>query len=307
MGTWVSIKVCDSFRKPKQLKSVIKKAFSEIENVDRLLSRFNEKSEVSGINTLKPFETIKVSVETVTVLNKSEEINKITDGAFDVTVLPLIKLWGAYGGKNNLVPPRHEVKKALEFVGPDNLLFDKQYGNVSVLKQGVGIDLSGIAKGFAVDRAIESLRRDGIKNAMIDAGGDIYCLGSGPEGRPWQIGLKHPRENKIITTLQLRDMAVATSGDYENYILINGERFSHIIDPRTGYPVKDAPISVTVLAADCITADALATAISVMGAEKGLALVNTLEWVEAVIISEGNDSLKIDVSEGLKEIYEFQG
>jgi len=303
MSTWVSIKAHDPFINQKRITKAIESAFLGIEKIDMLMSTFRRDSQISLVNKLKANELIKVSPEIIQVINKASEIYGLSEGAFDITVFPLVKLWNSYGDH---IPPRNEVAQTQTLVGQDKLVIDKKYGYVGVSEEGVAVDLSGIAKGFAVDEAINILKREGIRNALIDAGGDIYCLGSGPDKRPWRIGLKHPRRDELIATLRLKDIAVATSGDYEKFKIIDGKRFSHIIDPRTGYPIKDMPVSVTVLAADCTTADGLATAISVMGSEKGLELINSLERVEGIVISEVDGSLKINVSEGLEGLYEIE-
>ena len=306
MDTWVSIKAHDRFRSPKKIKELIDKAFSGMERVDELTSRFREDSEISRINRLRPDKSIKVSPQTLMAINKAGDIYKITDGAFDITVTPLVKLWGFYGNEKHAIPSEEEIREALELVGQEDMLVDKEYGYVGLSKKGAELDLSGIAKGFAVDEAVNILKREGIRNALIDAGGDIYCLGSAPDGKPWKVGVRHPRKNKIISTLELGDIAVATSGGYEKYLIIDGKRFSHIIDPRSGYPARQMPLSVTVLARDCATADGLATALSVLGPENGLLLIDELEQTEAIIISDEGSSLRIDLSEGLKGLYEFK-
>ena len=303
MNTWVSVKAHDPFINQKRITKAIEDAFSGIEKIDTRMSTFRRDSQISLVNKLKANELIKVSPEIIRVINKANEIHDLSDGAFDITVFPLVKLWNSYGDR---IPPRNEVAQTQALVGQEKLVIDKKYGYVGVSEEGMALDLSGIAKGFAVDEAINILKRQGVRNALIDAGGDIYCLGSGPDKRPWRVGLKHPRRDELIATLRLKDIAVATSGDYENFKIKDGKRFSHIIDPRTGYPIKDMPVSVTVLAADCVTADGLATAISVMGSEKGLELINSLDRVEGIVISEVGGSLKIDVSEGLEGLYEIE-
>lgn len=297
MNTWVSIKIHDSSRTTDELKELIDKAFSGIERVDELMSRFKDTSELSRINKSIPDEPIKVSTLMLAAINKASKIHELTGGAFDITIAPLIELWRFHASVDHSIPPESELRESMELVGQDKLVIDTEYGYVGLAKEGMAIDLGGIAKGFAVDEAANILKRAGVRNALIDAGGDIYCLGTGPAGQPWKVGIKHPRKNKTITTLTLKNIAVATSGDYE--------QSSHIIDPKTGCPVRKIPASVTVLARDCATADGLATALAVLGPERGLSLVNRLEWVEAIIISDNEDSLSIDVSVGLKGLYEF--
>jgi len=304
MGTWVSISVYEPDIGPEKVREAIRKAFEAIEKIDSLMSAYDDQSEISRINRSGANKSLEISPDTLAVLNKSAWINKISRGAFDITIQPLIELWGFYDGGGSAIPTNEEIEEVLAFVGQNKLIIDKEYGYISKSKKDIKIDLSGIAKGFAVDAAISMLMRDDVRNALVDAGGDIYCLGSGAKNS-WKVGIKHPRKNKIISTLELKNIAVATSGDYENFKTVNSQRFSHIIDPRTGYPVRNKPVSVTVLAPDCATADGLATALTVMGAEDGLALVERLDFTEAIFISQNNESLRIEVSEGLKGLYEF--
>ncbi|MFQ5835694.1 MAG: FAD:protein FMN transferase, partial [bacterium] len=155
-------------------------------------------------------------------------------------------------------------------------------------KKGMQIDLGGIAKGYAVDRAIESLRKNGIRRALVNAGGDLYALGSGPGKEKWQVGIQDPREeDKLLGIIKVKDVGVATSGDYRRYFTIEGRRFSHIVNPKTGQTVQDVPMSVTVIAPDATTADALATGVFVLGPQKGIELIESLPQVEGMIVSEG--------------------
>lgn len=306
MGTLVDIKMYDSFRSEEESKDFVDKAFLTMENIDHLMSRFRDDSEVNLINRSKVNEPIEVSGDLLSVINKADELYMITDGAFDITTAPLLRLWGFYDDGAVLVPTDEEIQKTLTLTGQGKMLIDKEYGFVGFREKGMEIDLSGIAKGFAVDQAINTLKREGVRSALVEAGGDIYCLGSAPGGKPWKVGLKHPRKNAIMTVLKLKDIAVATSGDYENFKEFGEKRFSHIINPRTGYPVRQSPISVTVLARDCTTADGLATALSVLGSKRGLSLVNQLPDVEAILVLSDKESIKIETSEGLNGLYKFK-
>jgi len=306
MGTWVDVKMYDSFRSKEESEDFIDKAFLRMENIDHLMSRFRDDSEVSLINRSKVNEPIKVSGDLLSLINKADKLSIITDGAFDITIAPLLRLWGFYDDSTPLAPTDEEIQKTLILTGHGKILIDREYGFVGFREKGMEIDLSGIAKGFAVDQAINTLKREGVRSALVDAGGDIYCLGSAPEGKPWKVGLKHPRKNTIMTVLTLKDIAVATSGDYENFKEFEEEHFSHIINPRTGYPVRQSPISVTVLARDCTTADGLATALSVLGSKMGLLLVNQLPDVEAILVLSDNGEIKIETSEGLNGLYKFK-
>lgn len=161
------------------------------------------------------------------------------------------------------------------------------------------LDLGGIAKGYAVDKAIEVLKEKGVKNVLVNAGGDMYCLGEGPQGK-WKVGIQHPRKTReIVEVIEISNRGVATSGDYRRYYTILGKRFGHIINPSTGLPVEDIPTSVTIIASDAITADALATGVFVLGPAKGMELINVLPQIEAMIISE---KMEILISNGWPDL-----
>ena len=183
----------------------------------------------------------------------------------------------------------------LSKIGSDKVVLDNRKKSLRFLKNGMEIDLGGIAKGYAVDKAALVLRKSGIKNALIDAGGDIYCIGEKAKGQKWIVGVRDPiEEHRVIEELALQDLAAATSGGYENFLETEGKQYNHIIDPRDGNPVENNLISVTIIAKDCLTADALATAVSVLGREKGTELINSLDTVGAILISKVNGALEID-------------
>ncbi|MFH1778702.1 MAG: FAD:protein FMN transferase [Candidatus Omnitrophota bacterium] len=308
MGTNVTISVYDLNISRSAIKKAVDEAFNEAKRIDMLMSNYRESSDISKINKLKAGEDIKVSEETMEVLRRSQEISALSKGAFDITVLPLMELWGFYSNSSIDNGPTHdELAKVLKRIGRKKItLRPKNYVTKNV--DGVKIDLGGIAKGYAVDRAIGRLKSCGIKSALVEAGGDLYCLGIKPDKNLWRIAIQHPRKKKkVIAVLEVTDCAVATSGDYENYNIIRGKRYSHIIDPRTGYPKVDVPASVTIVAKDTTTADGLATAIFVLGHEEGMNLVESLPDVEAVIISDKGGVIKSAVSLGLKDKIKFIG
>lgn len=308
MGTEVTISVFDLKIDRPEIKAAVDKAFEEVRRIDMLMSNYRENSDVSKINKLKAGEGIKISEETYEVLRRSQEISALSKGAFDITVLPLMELWGFYSNSSiDNGPTPDELAKVLKHIGRKKItLRPNNYVTKNV--DGVKIDLGGIAKGYAVDRAIGRLKSCGIKSALVEAGGDLYCLGMKPDKNLWRIAIQHPRKKKkVIAVLEVSDCAVATSGDYENYNIIRGKRYSHIIDPRTGYPKVDVPAGVTIVAKDTTTADGLATAIFVLGPEEGMNLVESLPDVEAVIISDKAGSIKSAVSLGLKDKIKFIG
>jgi len=281
MGTFVEITL------PQQKDKLVDETAKKMKVWENDLTVFKKGSEIKKINSLGKDKPIRI-------------FSKLTDGAFDITVSPIIKLWKFEGGKPKEIPSEEKIKEALESVGWENIKLapNRQF---SFKKDSMSINLGGIAKGYIVDKAVAHLKRKGIKSAIINAGGDVYCFGKKDNEELWSIGIQHPRNKKeIIGTLTLTDKATATSGDYEKSFVLQGKRFSHIINPKTGYPVDNPVIQTTVVAETCTDADALATALMVMGKEKGMELVEKLPGTEAVIIEEIEGKLEISYTSGLK-------
>ncbi len=276
MGTMVEITVIP----PDD--EAIKAAFEEMKKVDALMSTYKKNSEVSILN--RKGET-RLSAETLQVIREAINFSEITGGAFDITCRPLINLWKK-AKKEKVIPSPEKIREALSLVGYKKILLEGD--TVRFKQKGMQIDLGGIAKGYAVDRAIEALKRNGIRRALVNAGGDLYALGNGPGGERWQVGIQDPRQkNTLLGIIKVKDVGVATSGDYRRYFTIKGRRFSHIVNPKTGQTVQDVPMSVTIIAPDATTADALATGVFVLGPKKGRELIDSLPQVEGMIVSEG--------------------
>ncbi|MDD2653971.1 MAG: FAD:protein FMN transferase [Candidatus Omnitrophica bacterium] len=257
-------------------------AFNEIKRVENLLSKYVSDSEVSKLNTSGK---LKVGPDLLYVLTKAKEFYITSNGAFDVTVGPLVDIWKK-AIKNKVLPQEEDIKKAMQLVGFDKVVIDEKESTVAFLKEGMSIDLGAIGKGYAVDCAIKKVRDNGTKSCLIAIAGDIYCLGN-KNGEPWQIGIQHPRNKKdLLDALNLENQAVSTSGDYQQMVIIGNKRYSHIIDPRTGFPSDSKVISATVLAPDCLSADALATTIFVLGKTKGMDLVKYYKNTKALIYTE---------------------
>lgn len=278
MGTFVEI------ISPEKIAAKI--AFAEIQRIENLLSKYNPNSEISRLN--KAGE-LSVSGDTAYILRRAKEFWLKSAGAFDITVGPLLDLWG-FTDKKFRIPERTEINKALKLVGMEKIVFVEDDHMVKFSLPGVKIDLGAIAKGYAIDCAVKKLKEGNIKNCLINAGGDIYCLGT-KLGKPWEVAIQDPRENDLIGYLELKDQAVATSGDYAQYFTRKNKRYSHIFNPRTGFPVHSGVISVTVIAPDALTADALATAIFVLGEQKGLELAKRFAGVKVKIVEDKDRDL----------------
>ncbi len=290
MGTLVEITVIPANEK------AIREAFEALKKVDALMSTYKEDSEISILNREGKAQ---VSEETLEVIEDAIKFSNLTDGAFDITCRPLINLWKK-AKKEEKVPTEMEIEEAISLVGYQRIILE---GNqIRLEKKGMQIDLGGIAKGYAVDKAIEALKKNSIKRALVNAGGDLYALGTDRQGEKWQIGVQDPREeDKIIDIIKVKDRAVATSGDYRRYFTLEGKRFSHIVNPKTGLTVQDVPMSVTIIGPDATTTDALSTGVFVLGPEEGMKLIESLPEVEGMIISEGMKKL---TSQGWEEFLE---
>jgi len=292
MGTVYHIKVVASCFKPTgHLKKKIEQRLREI---NRSMSTYIPDSEISRFNHASsnnaPF---CISTDFYNVLTVSRTLYQMTQGAWDGTVRPLVSLWG-FGGRKKLkrVPTREEINAALQNIGFDMIIIEK---NQCLIKKNprIALDLGSIAKGFGTDQIAALLRKQGFDNFLVEIGGEVYASGVRQDGQKWRIGVNTPSEaaayNQVYKMVPLKNKALATSGDYRQFFEKDGRRYSHVLDPRTGYPVQNGVISVSVMANDCTFADGLATALMVMGAGDGLALVKHLNGVECLIVTRSTD------------------
>jgi thiamine biosynthesis lipoprotein len=265
-------------------------AFSAAAEAERLMSRFRPESDVSRLSASPPGTPVKVDPRTFRVLALARDVHRRSGGAFDVTIGPLVRLYRCTGREEQRPPTAAEIAAALARVGSEKLLLDPRGLTARLKTAGMTVDLSAVAKGFSVDLAVGELRARGARAALAEIGGEVRGFGTRPDGRPWRVAVQHPRADRLMAVLDLQDCALATSGDYRKFFRRNGRRASHIIDPRTGRPLVGGAISVTVMAPSCALADALATAISVLGPARGLELVAGYrregQAVEALIVEE---------------------
>jgi FAD:protein FMN transferase len=297
MGTTVEITLVGSHE--EEVRKAAMQAFQEIKRIEQLMSPRIASGDVFRINQSAGIGWVQVSPETMEVIQKAKEIFVLSEGAFDITVSPLTQIWRA--AREKKVPPAaEEVKQLLELVNFVEILIVPE-GKIFLKKKGMAIDLGGIAKGFAVDKASEILQSLGHKNFIVNAGGDLR-VGGMRLNQPWTIGIQHPRDpQKIMAKVSLSNSALTTSGDYEKFFIHQGKRYSHIFNPKDGFPSEDCQ-SVSVLHKDSMTADALATAVFVLGPEKGYALCQKLAGVNCFIVDKDD---KVIFSPGLKERLSF--
>ncbi|NIS62526.1 MAG: FAD:protein FMN transferase [Proteobacteria bacterium] len=293
MGTLVEITVIG--RDMDRAEAAIRDAFDEMQRIEELMSRRIPGSDVSRINEWAGIKAVPVSPEVLRVIWRAGEISRASEGYFDITIAAVLDLWG-FEDNGNRLPAKRELDKALDAVGYQAIHMDERASTVHIKQKGMRIDLGGIAKGYAVDRAIYVLKSRGYRNMIVNAGGDIRVSGRKTHG-PWVIGIQDPRDrSQILATINAEDISVATSGDYERYFVREGKRYHHLLNPFTGFPARECR-SVTILTVDALSADGLATAVFVLGPRKGLHLIEAMEGVEGLIVSSEGEIIQ---SEGLK-------
>ena len=271
----------------------------ELARIDGVMSTWKVDSELSLLNASASGVWYGLSEELVQLLALARDINQESSGAFDITIGPLVNLWG-FGpdGKPENIPPKMFVDAARERVGIDKFELDTANGRI-IKNADIYLDLSAVAKGYAVDAVSDLLLARQVSNHLVEIGGEIRVAGSKQVDQPWQIGIESPVSSTrdLQKVLALSDMGMATSGDYRNYFSENGKRYSHIIDPATGAPIEHNLASVTVLHPSAAQADALATALLVLGAERGLELAESNKLAAFMLVQEGDEFAELYSSE----------
>jgi len=285
MGTIVEVMVVGPRDKAKAATEAV---FEELKRVDGLTS-FHKSSALTDVNLAAGTGPVRTNPELLELIKHSLDLAVRTSGAFDPTLGPLSRLWNFSGEGEARIPAAEEVREALKRTGLHKVTVHPEAGTVSLAEKGMLLDLGGIAKGYALDRARLVLEKLGPTGALVNAGGDIVALGEKAPGELWRVGVQDPRNPRgIVAVAVIKDKYVVTSGDYERFIKKDGVRYHHILDPRTGYPARGIQ-SVTVIANDGVTAQTMAKAPFVMGREAGLKFLESLPGLEALIIdSEGN-------------------
>ncbi len=296
MGTTYHIKIITTyFDNLTSLKNQINKRLDEI---NKSMSIYMKESDISKFNTSPLNTRIQVSDDFILVMKTGKSLYIQTQGAWDGTVGPLVNLWG-FGSKEmgSEIPSEDKIKKELEKVGFDRIeILEDRY--LSKNNSTVSLDLGSIAKGYGVDQVAKLIKNNNIEDFLVEIGGEVYASGRRKDGKSWRIGINTPRKdasaNQVHKVVNLYNKAMATSGDYRNFIEIDGKIYSHIIDPRTGYPVSNQVVSVSIISDSCTYADGLATAVMVMGKTKGLELVSHLNNTECMIVIMEKDSTLVE-------------
>jgi thiamine biosynthesis lipoprotein len=271
-------------------------SIAEIDRIEKLISSWDENSQTSKINKYAGIKPVKVDTELFNLIERAIGISKLTDGAFDISYASMDKIW-KFDGSMTKMPSEEEVSNSVAKVDYKDILLDRRNSTIFLKIKGMKIGFGAIGKGYAADMTKKLLLSKDVTSGIINASGDINTWGKQPNGSDWKVAITNPlNKNKVFALLPITNGAVVTSGNYEKYVNFNGKRYTHIIDPRTGYP-SSGIISVTVFAPKAELADALATSVFVMGKETGLDRINQLPKIECIII---DDKGNITTSENIK-------
>jgi FAD:protein FMN transferase len=272
-------------------------AISEVKRVENLISDWIPTSQISNVNKNAGIGPVKVDNEVFDLVERAVRISKLTSGAFDISYASMDRIW-KFDGSMKEMPTAEAIKNSVAKVGYQNIILNKNESSIFLKNEGMKLGLGGIGQGYIADKIKVVLQENGCSSGLVNVSGDINTWGKQPNGLPWSVGIINPmNKNKVFATFPLDDSAVETSGSYEKYVTFNGKRYSHIIDPRTGYPASGI-ISVSVFAKQTELADALATGIFVLGIEVGLDLVNQLNGIDCIIVDDKgavNVSKNIDI------------
>lgn len=270
-------------------------AVAEVKRIENLISDWIPASQISEVNRNAGIEAIKVDAEVFDLVGRAIKISQITSGAFDISYASMDKVW-KFDGSMKTMPTADVIKKSVAKIGYQNIILNKKEQTIFLKLEGMKLGLGGIGQGYIADKVKELLLSKGCLSGIVNVSGDINAWGNQPDGKPWTVAIVNPlNKNKVFATFSLKDSAVETSGSYEKYVVFNGIRYSHIIDPRTGYPAAGI-VSVSVFAKQTEIADALATGIFVLGVEVGLDLINQMKGIECIIV---DDKGKIHSSKGI--------
>lgn len=296
LGTINNIKVWSS-KKENIVEGILQKAVQRVNEIDDRMSAFKENSDISTINRNAGCGYVKIHKDTFELLEKAKEYGDLSNGTFDITMRPLIVLWGI-NKKGSFIPSELEIQEFLELVSYRDILLDSKSCAALLKKAGQALDLGGIAKGYAADEVKRILKKNGIKSALINLGGNVVAMGKREDGQAWQIGIQNPLSTTghYLGAVSVKNKTIVTSGSNERFFIKEGIRYHHILDPRIGKPAQSGLLSVTVICNSSIDADAVTTAFFILGPEKSEPLLNRIKG-QAIFVKE---DLSIVVSQGLE-------
>lgn len=294
LGTVISIKLYNEVD-----DDIFNKVFKRIGEIESKMTINGDNSEVIEINRNAGKNFVKVSDDTFYVIEKGKYFSHLSNGRFDISIGPLVKLWNI-GTENAKVPTQEEINNKINLVNYNNVILDENNKSVKLDKKDMIIDLGGIAKGYAADEAVRILKENNIHRGIINLGGNIYAYGSKDEGTPWKIGIQNPYSPRgdYVGIIQVVDKTIVTSGVYERFFEEKGEKYHHILDPETGYPVENTLVGISIIADSSIDADSLSTSVFAMGLEEGRKLVENLDNVDAIFVTK---DYKVYTSSGIKD------
>jgi thiamine biosynthesis lipoprotein len=279
--------------------AAIESTFAELERLGKLLNFYSDDSEISLVNRHAGVQPARVSKDTIDVVRKALYVAKSTEGAFDPTIGPIVRLWDF---EKQVLPEEAAIKEKLPLVNYKNVVIDEGHSTVFLRERGMAIDLGGVAKGYAAERAVEVLKKNGITAGIVAVGGEVKPFGTKPDGEAWRVGIKNPdpksEKDDVIAVVNLSGKAISTSGGYEKFFVKDGKTYHHILNPATGYPVYECR-SVSIIADSA--PDGFPTGIFVLGPQKGMEVLRRL-GLDAVIIDKDGNSL---VTDGIKDNVEF--
>lgn len=285
MGTTYSITIVDKVNIINDRLAIKTQIDSLLYIINQRFSTYISKSEINIFNAYESKSTFQISPDFFEIIEKSLEVYELSEGSFDITIYPIFDAWGfSLDYNTTMVPDSFIIEKLLKHTGSDQLVLNKPYlsKNDSLLK----IDVSGIAKGWGVDKVGELLNSLGLYDYLIEIGGEMLVVGENKENKKWEVGIRFPNKTdfNLYSSIFLKNKAIATSGTYQNYFTIDSINYSHLINPKTGYPIQHELISATIIADDCVTADAIATAVMVKGFANGLNWINSMDNIEGLLI-----------------------
>ena len=298
MGTIITQRVYGS-----AAEAAMEETAARIKAIENLMTINAPGGDINRLNEAAGKNAVALSAETINILATAKKYAQLSGGAFDVTIGPLVKAWGVFT-ENPRVPSSEEIQQLKKLTDYKKLQIDTANLTAKLEIPDQIVDLGGIAKGYAGDEAIKIYKKHGIKSAYINLGGNVVVLGAKPDGKSWRIGIQNPRKENgfYLGIVDVTDKAIVTSGDYERFFEKDGVRYHHILDPKTGYPADSGLISASIITDVSMDADALSTAVFVLGLEKGMALVEGLEGVEAIFVTKDKE---VYATEGIRSSFTF--
>lgn len=268
----------------------IRNGITEIERIEKLISSWDKNSQTSNINRQAGIQPVKVNKELFDLIVRAKKISQLTDGAFDISFASMDRIW-KFDGSMQSMPDKSVVKNAADKINWEDIIVNAKEQTIFLKRKNMKIGFGAIGKGYAANRAMQIMKEFEIAGGVVNASGDLISWGKSKNPNGWTIKIADPKDkNKVLGILETNDLAVVTSGDYEKFVIFEGKRYAHIIDPRTGYPTTGIK-SVTVICPDAEVADALATSVFVLGKEEGLNLINRLKSVECLIVTDEDEVL----------------